>query len=62
MGKPDLDTIHEPVAHTLEDRYVVVESRVVEDSLDGGHWLNKVCKQDELHHDAYCTRISSEQQ
>jgi hypothetical protein len=37
MGKPDLDTVHDPVARTLEDGYVVMESRVVEDSLEGGH-------------------------
>jgi hypothetical protein len=37
MGKPDLDTVHDPVARTLEDGFVVMESRVVEDSLEGGH-------------------------
>ena len=41
MGEPDLDTVHESVARTLEDGYVVVESRVVEENLDGGHCVEQ---------------------
>lgn len=37
MGKPDFDTVHDPIARTLEDREVVMEPRVVEDSLEVGH-------------------------
>lgn len=37
MRKPDLDAIDEPVPRTLEDRKVVVKSRVEQQSVETGH-------------------------